>query len=121
MKKNIILFILLSLILAGCATIPSAKETVNLHQGMTTGQVMELLGPPHQTEMEGYKLVWKYDMYSMSSGMLPYYLIFDNSTKRLEKWYMNKEEYEKNREFMLRASPPPIKKDIDISVRSGQN
>ena len=109
--------IALIILLSGCASVPSAKKTVMLEQGMTMQAVMQILGEPAQAELAGDKLVWKYDMYSAGSGMLPYYLIFDNSTKKLEKWYVDKDEYEKNREFMLRASPPAIKKDIDISVK----
>jgi hypothetical protein len=118
MKNNIIAICAAIILFSGCASIPSAQKTAMLRQGMASQEVVAVLGEPHQTELEGNKLIWKYNMYGVNSGLLPYYLIFDNSTNRLERWYVNKEEYERNREYDLRASPPVERKDIDISVRN---
>ena len=115
--RKIITAVIAAMFLAGCVTMPAVEKTSMLQQGMSTMTVQEILGPPQQTEFAQGKLIWKYNMFSMHAGVEPYYLIFDNATKKLESWYMNEAEYNRNREYMLKASPPPVRQDVDISVK----
>ena len=80
----------------GCSS--TVSKTNLLSPGMTTEQVKAILGTPLRTDFREGQLVWVY-MLTYSGGMgLPYYLHFDRESKKLEAWYGDEQEAQRQRE-----------------------
>ena len=100
-----IVSILLSLILAGCASskFDTAQKTSQLTPGMPHPEVVKLLGEPKSVQFYGSKVVLKYSLHEYWKGWVPYYLIFNKATGRLESWYADEEEYQRNQAAWMQA------------------
>jgi hypothetical protein len=99
MKKFLIL--LLSFSVVGCASLGSIKKTNQLSPGMTTDQVRSILGQPSQSQFIQNKIVWKYSLHQYFVGWVPYYLVFDKNSQKLETWYANEQEYYRNQRMWM--------------------
>ena len=84
---------------------------------MTPTQVRQILGNPIRTEFIADKWVWKYELHQYWKGWVPYYLVFDKRTQRLQSWFTNEEEYYRNQQLWLQAFPPTQKHEVDIKIK----
>lgn len=123
MKKIIIFFsfaAILSLI-NGCAGtgggLGSISKTNQLRPGMTPTQVKVILGDPLQTQFIADRWVWKYSLHEFWKGWIPYYLVFNNDSHKLESWYANESEYMRQQQLWLQAMPPTQRNELNIKVR----
>ena len=88
MKKEILLLLLLSSLIAGCGAVKGLEASANRNQldklkvGMTTDQVRRAMGKPYKSEFLGPRQVWYYITEWQSDGqttldeMTP--LVFEN-------------------------------------------
>lgn len=92
MKRLLVLIVMVSI--SGCSTV---SKTNQLSQGMTTEQVKTILGNPFRTDFREGQLVLVYML--LDNGVrLPYYLYFDKESKKLEAWYGDALEQQRQRE-----------------------
>jgi hypothetical protein len=116
--KSIILLSLLFTFIGGCAGtgggLGSVSITNQLTPGMTTNEVKEILGEPSQTQFIADKWIWKYSLHQYWKGYIPYYLVFNKETQKLESWYADEAEYQRQQQLWLQAFPPKQKIEIDI-------
>lgn len=115
MRKAICLLLLV--VMSGCATLGSVKKTNQLYTGMTVAEVRQTLGQPSQTQFIGNKLIWRYNLHQYWKGFVPYYLVFDKDTQKLDSWYADEEEYYRNQKLWLHAFPPTQKHEVDLEIR----
>ena len=111
----------LLLLLSGCVSLGSVGKTNLLRPGMSTANVESILGRPKQTEFIENKWVWKYQLHQPWVGFIPYYLVFDKSSKTLEAWYANQEEYYRNQQLWINAMPQQYTVHHSGSVDSNVN
>lgn len=84
------------LLSSGCAAMGmnSVQKLQQLSPGMTDTQVREILGDPKSSEMAGEKWVLKYTLHENWKGFVPYFVVFDGGTRRLEGWFEDEEGYQ---------------------------
>jgi len=102
MIRRIAIFLLfLAPVLAGCAGMEmnTVTKTKGLAPGMTYEEVVALLGEPKGSEVRGEKWILKYKLHQNWKGFVPYYMVLGSKTRRLESWYMDEEEYQKNQQM----------------------
>jgi hypothetical protein len=81
----------------------SVSRTNQLAPDMSPNEVKALLGEPTQTQFSANKWVWEYSLHQYWKGWIPYYLVFDNTTQKLETWYADEREYLRNQQLWLQA------------------
>lgn len=117
--KFFILISMLLVIIAGCAGtgggLGSISKTNHLSPGMDVSEVRKILGSPSQTQFVANNWVWKYSLHQYMKGWVPYYLVFDKKSKKLEEWYADEAEYIRNQKLWMQAFPP--KQNVNINVR----
>ncbi len=88
MRKIFALILCLSFFVSGCASLGtiSMSKTNRLSIGMTMPEVQKVLGNPSRTELVGDKTVWRYYLHQYCVGFVPYYLVFDKNTQKLDSW-----------------------------------
>lgn len=93
----------------GCASLGmnTVSKLNDLEPGMSSEQVQEILGEPTTSQVQGDKWVLKYSLHENWKGWVPHYLVFDKDTRRLESWYADEEEYQRN-QAELAATLAPI-------------
>jgi len=95
------------LFLAGCGAgtggTNSSKDTTSLRAGMTTEEVVDLLGEPGSSQYQDGFMIWKYSLHRAWVGFIPYFLAFDGSTMRLAGWQENMQEYYANQSLWLES------------------
>lgn len=96
--------LLLVFCFAGCASLGSIKKTNQLYPGMTMEQTKSLLGAPSQTQFIQDKIVWKYELHQYFVGWVPYYLVFNKETQKLNAWYANEQEYYQNQQMWMNVA-----------------
>ena len=105
----------------GCATVVSSKKTNELSVGMTPYQVKEIMGDPTDKQILNNLMVLRYDLYQQVKGWVPYYLVFNKDTQKLEQWYADEEEYYKQQQIWLQNKPKKIyvetKESQDITIK----
>ncbi len=109
MKRARSIIIILSLwTTAACASMGmnSVQKLNQLAPGMTSEQVQEILGEPKSSELTTDKWVLKYSLHENWKGFVPYYVVFDKDTRRLESWYADEEEYQRNQEQLGETFKP---------------
>jgi len=118
MKNFITISILFSAIffLNGCVT--SMALTNQLEPGMSTSQVKGILGNPNSTEFKGNKWVWKYSLHKPWKGLIPHYLVFGKTSKLLEAWFADQNEYFRQQSLWLQAYPSTQKHEIDLNIKN---
>lgn len=113
-----VLSICLVLFLTSCAGtgggLGSIAKSNELRPGMSTQEVELTLGKPLQTHFVSNKWVWKYKLHQYWKGYVPYYLVFNKDSQKLEEWYANEAEYMRNQHLWLQAFPPTQKHEITI-------
>ena len=123
MKKitSFLMFMGISVLLVGCAGtgggLNSMSKTNQLAPGMSTEEVKALLGEPSQTQFISEKWVWKYSLHQAWKGYVPYYLHFDKENKKLDAWYADEAEYQRQQQLWMQAMPPTQKHEVEIEVR----
>jgi hypothetical protein len=122
MNNKILLVIpFLFALVYGCAGtgggLGSISKTNHLVPGMSPNEVKSVLGEPSQTQFVANKWVWKYSLHQYWKGWVPYYLVFEKETQKLEAWYANEAEYMQQQQLWLQALPPTQKHEVDINVR----
>jgi hypothetical protein len=110
--KNIILF-LLCFTLFGCSTFGTVARTNDLSPGMTITEVKGVLGRPSQTQFVADKLVLKYNLHQYWKGWVPYYVVFNKDTMKLEGWFADEQEYYRNQQLWIESMP----QQVDVNVR----
>ena len=110
MKNIRTILVLLSIILFlyGCGkyAMGTVRKTNQLEPGMGTGQVKGIMGDPDSTQFKSNKWVWKYSLHQEWKGFVPYYLVFGKSSKQLESWFADENEYYRQQSLWLQAMPP---------------
>lgn len=108
MKKYYLLFLVL-ILTTGCAGyggglgIGTISKTNKLVPGMSVQEVKQILGDPGQSQFVKDKWVWKYTLHQPFVGFIPYYLVFNKDSQKLEMWFANKEEYYRQQNLWLGA------------------
>lgn len=96
------------LFLSACASIGmnSVEKLEGLSPGMSSEQVVEVLGEPESTQMTDEKLVLEYTLHQNWKGFVPYIVVFDRDTRRLEGWFEDEEGYQENQARMGETFQP---------------
>lgn len=83
-------------LLVGCASMGmnSVQKLQQLSPGMTDAEVQEILGAPKSSQMTEEKWVLKYTLHENWKGFVPYFVVFDKDSRRLEAWYEDEEGYQ---------------------------
>jgi hypothetical protein len=83
-------------VLSGCASMGmnSVEKLQQLAPGMTDAEVQEILGDPSSSQMTEDKWVLKYTLHQNWKGFVPYFVVFDKDTRRLEAWFEDEEGYQ---------------------------
>jgi len=101
---------LLVLALASCAGtgggLGSVAKTAQLAEGMKPAEVLKVLGEPSQVHKVGGHVVWKYSLHEYWKGYVPYYLVFDGNGKKLQSWYADEQEYQRQQSLWINALTP---------------
>ena len=95
----------------------SIQKTNRLSPGMNPSEVKAVLGDPGQTQFVSDKWVWKYSLHEVWKGYVPYYLVFTRKDQKLESWYADEAEYQRQQQLWLQAFPPTHKQQIDLNIR----
>jgi len=106
----------MAVLLSGCATLGSIKNTNDLMPGMSIGEVKKIMGQPSQAQFIGNKLVLKYNLHQYFKGWVPYYLAFDKDSNKLESWFADEQEYYRNQQLWLEAMPKQVNINENIKV-----
>jgi len=110
MKKQftcLLELLVLSFLLSACAGTPLAFNTVEktgqLRPGMMHEEVIGILGKPKSVQFIGDKVVLKYSLHEYWKGWVPYYVIFEKRTGKLQEWYADEAEYQQNQAVWMAA------------------
>ena len=100
-------------IAALCLTVACASLSMNsvqkvsqLSPGMSSDQVVAILGEPKSSEVKNDHLVLKYTLHENWKGFVPYYFVFDKDTRQLQSWYADEEEYQRSQQQMAETFRP---------------
>jgi len=98
------------LVATACASLGmnSVQKLNQLSPGMSSEEVQAILGEPKSSEMTKDKWVLKYTLHENWKGWVPYYVVFDNDTRRLESWYADEEEYQRNQQQLAQTLQPVL-------------
>ena len=109
----LLLAVLAHALLAGCSAGPltaggfnSVQKTSKLTPGMTRDEAVALLGEPRASQANGDKLILKFSLHEKWKGNVPYYLVFGGQSGRLETWYQDEEEYQRNQAQLQQMLKP---------------
>jgi len=78
----------------------SVQKLNQLSPGMSSEEVEAILGEPSSSEVTDDKLVQKYTLHENWKGFVPYFMVFDKDSRRLEAWYEDEEGYQRSQEQM---------------------
>ena len=56
--------------------------------------------------------------FSHKKGFVPYYLVFGKSSKQLESWFADENEYYRQQSLWLQAMPPKEESKIEIKIKT---
>jgi hypothetical protein len=81
----------------GCAAMGmnSVQKLSQLSPGMSSDQVVEILGEPESSQMTEDKWILNYTLHENWKGFVPYFVVFDKDTRRLEAWFEDEEGYQR--------------------------
>ncbi len=48
---------------------------------------------------------------------MPFYLVFGKEDQKLESWYADEAEYQRQQQLWLQAMPPTQKHEVEIEVK----
>jgi len=104
-KKVVLAFLFLSL---GCASLGmnSVQRLNQLSPGMTSDEVVEILGEPQSSEMTADNWVLKYTLHENWKGHVPYFIVFDKETRKLLAWHEDEEGYQRNQQQLGETFQP---------------
>ena len=111
MKRNHGLSVLGTLLVtAGCAAMGmnSVQKLQQLSPGMSSDQVVEILGEPESSQMTEDKWVLNYTLHENWKGFVPYFVVFDKDTRRLEAWFEDEEGYQRAQAQMGETFAPVL-------------
>ncbi len=117
----VFIFAVTLIVFSGCSHLTnelgSISRTTKLSHGMSTTEVVALLGNPSSSEFISDKLIWNYSLHQPWKGWVPYHLVFNKESLKLESWYANEEEYYRQQQLWLQAFPPSQKYDVDLKIK----
>jgi hypothetical protein len=107
--RSAIVFLCL-LTAAACASIGmnSVQKLNQLSPGMSAEEVQTILGEPSSSELTNDKLVQKYSLHENWKGFVPYFMVFDKNSRRLEAWYEDEEGYQRSQQQMGETFRPLV-------------
>lgn len=109
------------LVVSGCAGtgggFGSISKTNQLMPGMSPNDVKTILGEPSQSRFVADKWVWKYSLHQYWKGFVPYYLMFSKENSKLQEWYADEAEYQRQQQLWLQAMPPTQRHETQLNVR----
>jgi hypothetical protein len=86
----------------------SVQRLNQLAPGMTSDEVVEVLGEPESSEMTEDKWVLKYTLHENWKGHVPYFVVFDRNTRQLLSWHEDEEGYRRNQEQLGETFRPMV-------------
>ena len=108
MKKQLRYFspvLIMCFFLSACAEMQmefnTAEKTAQLRPGMMHKEVIGILGKPKSVQFIGDKVVLKYSLHEYWKGWVPYYVIFEKRTGKLQEWYADEAEYQQNQAMWM--------------------
>jgi len=81
----------------------SVEKTNQLSPGMLHPKAVKVMGKPKSIQFVGDKVILKYNLHQYWKGWVPYYLVFSKGTGRLQSWYADEEEYQRNQQAWMQA------------------
>lgn len=96
--KKIALLVFVIVFIAAPVFATSMEKINQLKPEMTTDEVRKLLGNPNETQFINDKLMWRYPVFQFFVGSMPYYLVFNKDTLKLEAWFKDEAEYWRNQQ-----------------------
>jgi len=104
-RMTALLGTLLVLVAWGCAgtslEMNSVEKTGQLYPGMMHPDVVKLLGKPKSVQFVGDKVILKYSLHEYWKGWVPYYMVFEKRTGKLQEWYADEAEYQRNQAMWM--------------------
>ncbi|EDM25782.1 hypothetical protein LNTAR_15237 [Lentisphaera araneosa HTCC2155] len=103
---KVILMSLMIIAMSSCTSIGlgTVSKTNELSPGMHSEKVKEVLGEPSQTHFVKNKWIWKYSLHQYFKGWVPYYLVFNKDTQKLESWYADENEYMQQQQLWMQSN-----------------
>lgn len=110
-------------IIAGCAAggFNSVQKLNQITPGMSSEEVISILGQPNSSQMTEDKWVLKYSLHEKWKGNVPYYMVFNKDSKQLETWYENEAEYQRNQAQMQQMMKPLLEAQNSGTAQAGPN
>ena len=101
-----------------CASIGmnSVQKLEGLSPGMSSEQVVEILGEPESTQMTEEKWILEYTLHENWKGFVPYVVVFDKDTRTLEGWFEDEEGYRENQTRMGETFRPLLEQGQGAAV-----
>lgn len=98
------------LLTAGCAAMGmnSVEKLQQLSPGMSSDEVVEVLGEPKSSQMTEDKWILSYTLHENWKGFVPYFVVFDKDSRRLEAWYEDEEGYQRSQAQMGETFAPVL-------------
>jgi hypothetical protein len=102
---------------AGCASMGmnSVQKLRQLSPGMSSDQVVEILGEPESAQMTEDKWILNYTLHENWKGFVPYLVVFDKDTRRLEAWFEDEEGYQRAQAQMGETFAPLLETGVQAS------
>ena len=110
-------------IIIGCAAggFNSVQKLNQITPGMSSEEVIQILGQPNSSQMTDDKWVLKYSLHEKWKGNVPYYMVFNKESKQLETWYENEAEYQRNQAQMEQMLKPLLESQGGGAAPAGPN
>jgi hypothetical protein len=86
----------------------SVQRLNQLTPGMTSDEVVEILGEPQSSELTDDSWVLKYTLHENWKGHVPYFVVFDKDTRTLLSWHEDEEGYQRNQEQLGETFRPLV-------------
>ena len=107
--------LLVALLGSGCA-VNTIQRTNELEPGMSSADVVAVMGKPSTTQYVAERRVWRYSLQQAWKGYVPYYLVF-GADERLDSWYADESEYQAQQALWLKATAPRTVKVQVVPIR----
>ena len=115
-----LLALLVLFLLGACAGtgggLNAVSKTNQLSPGMNSAEVKAVLGEPSQTQFISDKWVWKYSLHEPWKGFIPFYMVFGQESKTLERWFAYEAEYLRQQQLWLQAMPPTQRHEVNVRI-----
>jgi hypothetical protein len=99
----------------------SVQKLNQLSPGMSSEEVIKIFGEPKSSQMANGKWILKYTLHENWKGYVPYYIVFDNSTRKLESWYEDEAGYQRLQTQMGELFKPLLQNQGGAATPAGPN